>query len=400
MRDKIAKWMIFFSYILLVALNQLLWINFVTISDVVSKIYNIDTFFVGLLAIVFPIVYVIVSIPSGIFIDRRGYKLSLLIGAIVMTIFTVIRDLQQSYTFLFIGQLGIAFAQPFINNSVSKLANEEFPENKVPLIIGLGSLAIFIGVGAGMALPSIMLSYMGFSSMMLWITVSSIIILIIFLISLLLSGMKENLKREERVGFRHLLGLRELLIFSMVTFVGMGVFNGILTWIQPMLSHLNISDIDVGIDGLMFVFGGMVGSIVIPWLVTVYGKRRIFILIAFFISVPILFLIPFIGNFVAMVAVTTILGFFMLGSFPVLIDWGTIVSGISLAGSATSFLWFMGQIGGFIIPLLMGVLGPISPDNTYLYAMLLSGILFVILVPFILRVKETQKMNSPGSVSQ
>ncbi|MEM3600974.1 MAG: MFS transporter, partial [Thermoplasmata archaeon] len=66
------KWLIFISYILLVALNQFLWINFVTISDVVSKIYNVSEFYVGLLAIIFPIVYVIISIPTGIFIDKKG----------------------------------------------------------------------------------------------------------------------------------------------------------------------------------------------------------------------------------------------------------------------------------------------------------------------------------------
>ncbi|MEM4084711.1 MAG: MFS transporter, partial [Thermoplasmata archaeon] len=155
------KWLIFISYILLVALNQFLWINFVTISDVVSKIYNVSEFYVGLLAIIFPIVYVIISIPTGIFIDKKGYKMSLLIASVVMTVFSFVRILQMDYTLLLIGQIGIAFAQPFINNSVSKLANTEFPQEKVPLIIGLGSLAIFLGVGAGMLLPSILYQYLG-----------------------------------------------------------------------------------------------------------------------------------------------------------------------------------------------------------------------------------------------
>ncbi|MGC9204409.1 MAG: MFS transporter [Thermoplasmata archaeon] len=400
MKINISKWLIFVAYILLVALNQFLWINFVTISDVVSREYQVDTFYVGLLAIIFPMVYVIISIPTGIFIDRKGYKLSLLIGATLMALFTFIRGLEYNYVLLFIGQTGIAFAQPFINNSVSRLANAEFPQERVPIIIGIGSLAIFLGVGAGMLLPSIMVQYMGFDSMMLWTSVFSIEVLLLYLLAITVSGLREKISEKGELKYRHLLGIRELLIFSMITFVGMGVFNGLLTWIQPMLAHLNVSDIEVGIDGLMFVVGGMVGSAVIPWLVTIYRRRRIFILIAFFVSVPVLFLMPFINSFIVMVAVTGILGFFMLGSFPVLIDWGTIVAGTALAGSATSFLWFMGQIGGFIIPLFMGILGSSSPDGTYLYALLMDGILFIILVPFLLMVKESQRIISPGSDSQ
>ncbi|MEM0151276.1 MAG: MFS transporter [Thermoplasmata archaeon] len=394
------KWLIFISYILLVALNQFLWINFVTISDVVSKIYNVSEFYVGLLAIIFPIVYVIISIPTGIFIDKKGYKMSLLIASVVMTVFSFVRILQMDYTLLLIGQIGIAFAQPFINNSVSKLANTEFPQEKVPLIIGLGSLAIFLGVGAGMLLPSILYQYLGYFTMMLLIAIISLIILILFIFSLIPLGLSEKIMEMNKISFLRILRIRDLLILSSITFVGMGVFNGILTWIQPILSHLKISDIEMGIDGLIFVIGGMIGSIIIPTLVTFYGKRRIFIILAFFISIPILFLIPFIMDLITMFIITFLLGFFMLGSFPVLIDWGTLISGVENAGSATSFLWFLGQIGGFIIPIFMGILGPMSPNNTFLYAMVFSGLFFLALLPFIFMARETQKIISPGKVSQ
>ncbi|MEM3812137.1 MAG: MFS transporter, partial [Thermoplasmata archaeon] len=235
MKTKFSVTLIFFSYLLLVALNQFLWINFVTLSNNVVSAYNVSVFDVGLLAIVFPIVYVIVSIPSGIIIDKKGYKFSLLIGALFMTVFSAIRIAQNTYIFLLVGQIGIAVAQPFFNNSVSKLATSEYSPEKAPIIIGLGSLAIFVGVALGMILPPIMILYMSIQNIVYITTIVSVIVFFIFLISLIMMGKTKEIKSETKLNFLKILKIRQILIFAIIAFVGMGIFNGMLTWIQPIL---------------------------------------------------------------------------------------------------------------------------------------------------------------------
>jgi fucose permease len=375
-----------------VALNQFLWINFVTLSSNVATAYKVSTFDVGILAIVFPIVYVIISIPSGLIIDKKGYKFSLLVGAVFMTIFAAVRAAQNTYTFLLIGQIGIAVAQPFFNNSVSKLATTEFSSEKVPIIIGLGSLALFVGVAMGMILPPIMLLYMNLTQLIYITTIASVFIFIIFLISLLLIGKTKEKITEEKsstsINFLKILRTQEILIFAIIAFVGMGIFNGFLTWIESILTHFNLNDIQIGVIGLTIVVAGTIGSIIIPALVTKFHKRKIFLLLAFAVSTPILVIFVFVYNFYLLIIITALLGFFMLGAFPVLIDWGTLLSGPQLAGSTTSLIWFLGQIGGFIIPIVMGDIGPLSPNNTYFYALLFDGIMFLLLLPLILKLKD------------
>lgn len=393
MKTRFSISLIFISYLLLVALNQFLWINFVVLSSNVATVYRVSSFDVGLLAIVFPIVYVIVSIPSGIIIDRKGYKFSLLIGAVFMTIFSVVRTVQNTYAFLLVGQIGIAIGQPFFNNCISKLATTEFPSEKVPIIIGLGSLAIFVGVGMGMIIPPIMILYMNLSQIIYITTMASLFIFIIFLISLLLIGKTKEIKTEAKLSaklnFLKILRTKEILIFAIIAFVGMGIFNGFLTWIDSILTHFSLNGIQIGVIGLTIVVAGTFGSIIIPALVTKFHKRKIFLYITLAVSTPILIIFAFVYNFYLLIFITALLGFFMLGAFPLLIDWGTLLSGSQLAGSTTSLIWFLGQIGGFIIPIVMGVVGPLSPNNTYFYALLFDGIMFIILLPLILKVKET-----------
>jgi len=389
MKTKFSVTLIFFSYLLLVALNQFLWINFVTLSSNVATAYQVSVFDVGLLAIVFPIVYVIVSIPSGIIIDKKGYKFSLLVGALFMTVFSVIRIAQNTYMFLLVGQIGIAIAQPFFNNSVSKLATSEYSPEKAPIIIGLGSLAIFVGVALGMILPPVMIMYMSLQNIVFVTTIVSLIVFFIFLISLLMIGKTKEIKSETKLNFLKILKIRQILIFAIIAFVGMGIFNGMLTWIQPILTHFNFSDIQIGIIGLTVVVAGVFGSVIIPEMVTKFHKRKIFVYLAFAVSTPILLVFVFVSNFYLLVTISALLGFFMLGAFPLLIDWGTLLSGPQLAGSTTSLIWLLGQIGGFVIPLVMGTVGPMSPNNDYFYAMLFDGIMFIVLFPLILKLKET-----------
>ncbi len=247
------------GYILLVAFNNFLWINFVAISPDIANYYNTSLFLIGFLAMVFPLIFIFLSIPSGILIDSRGYRMSILIGSIFMGIFSIVRILGQNYLFLLVGQIGIAIAQPFIANSVTKFANAEFSDENVPLIIGLGSFAIFIGVAIGMILPPFLISSMGIRNMLIFITIFTILISIYSFI--VFYPLKERvIPGKKEYHFLEVLRNKNILILSYLVFVGMGAFNGILTWIDSIFAHLNFTDIESGLVGLIFVIGGMVDT--------------------------------------------------------------------------------------------------------------------------------------------
>ncbi len=365
------------GYVFLVAFNNFLWINFVTISPDMANYYNTSTFLIGFLAMVFPLVYIILSIPSGILIDSKGYRFSILLGSLLMGVFSVVRIIGQGYLFLLLGQVGIAIAQPFIANSVTKFANAEFSSEKVTMVIGIGSLAIFIGVAIGMVIPSILLSAFGIRYMLIFITILTILISIYSFF--VFYPLKEQIiPAKKEYHFLEVLGNKNILILSFLVFVGMGAFNGILTWIDSIFAHLNFSDIESGIVGLTFVIGGMLGSIVLPWITTKIKKRKAIVFYSLIILSVIFLFYTFISNFAIVIFLSALLGFFMLGVFPIVLDWASAIAGFRLAGSATSMLWFLGQVGGFVIPLAMGIIGPISPGSDFLYSFLLLAFLSIL----------------------
>lgn len=142
------SYLILLLYSILIVINQYFWISFTTITPEVVQFYHTTSYDVGILTIIFPIIYIIMSFPAGIFIDKYGYKKSIMLGATIMTVFSILR-LYNSFDVLFIGQIGIAVAQPFLLNSSTKLSHANFSESKAPLAIGISVVFIFIGIALG-----------------------------------------------------------------------------------------------------------------------------------------------------------------------------------------------------------------------------------------------------------
>jgi len=126
--DKISsyRWVVLAVFIIIAMLSQLLWLTFAPISSEVSKLFNVNAFDISLLSLVWPLIFVITSIPIGVFIDKKGFKVSVAIGALLLAVFSIIRifSVYPSYNFilLLIAQSGAALSQPFIFSSIKTFA--------------------------------------------------------------------------------------------------------------------------------------------------------------------------------------------------------------------------------------------------------------------------------------
>ncbi len=141
------RWVVLAVFMYIAALTQLYWLNFSAIDTYVEDNLHISAFSTSLLTLVFPLVYVLLSLPAGMIIDRKGFKYSIVIGAIFTGIFSIVRIVNPySYTLLLISQIGISIGQPFIVNGITKLVAVWFPQKEDATAVGLGSLALFIGM--------------------------------------------------------------------------------------------------------------------------------------------------------------------------------------------------------------------------------------------------------------
>ena len=122
------RWIVLLAFMLVTAVNQLLWITFAPITADSAAFYGVDELSIGLLSMSFMIVYVFVSIPASWLIDTYGFRLAVGIGAALTGVFGLTRGLlATSYTWVLISQIGIAIGQPLILNAVTRVASRWFP---------------------------------------------------------------------------------------------------------------------------------------------------------------------------------------------------------------------------------------------------------------------------------
>ena len=100
------RWVVLIVYMYIAALTQLFWLNFASIDTFLEKRLDTSAMSIGWLALVFPLVYLFLSIPSGIIIDKKGFKFSVGIGAILTGLFAAIR-LFNPYSYTLLLQLAL-----------------------------------------------------------------------------------------------------------------------------------------------------------------------------------------------------------------------------------------------------------------------------------------------------
>ena len=128
------KYLIVLIYILCNLENA--FINF-TFSPIVKSLkfaYNVSDFDIYYLSICYSIFYLFMNFPANYIIEHRGIKSSLLIFAIGQVICCIFRlFINESISYVYIGQTISALSCPFCNNVVSKISLNWF-ESKQRII--------------------------------------------------------------------------------------------------------------------------------------------------------------------------------------------------------------------------------------------------------------------------
>jgi MFS family permease len=347
------RWFILIVYMLLVAANQLLWITFAPITGDATRYYGVSDLQIGILSMCFMIVYVVVSIPASWIIDKYGIRAGVGIGAVFTGVFGLIRGFAGTdYNMLLLAQIGIAIGQPFILNAITKLSARWFPMEERATAAGLGTLAMYIGILAGMTVTPYLIRGSGISGMLFIYGIFAISIAAFFLLFI-----KERPatapclpEQEERSlvfdGFMSTIRTKDFIWLMIIFFIGLGVFNSVTTWIEDIMRPRGFSATQAGITGGMMIVGGIVGALIIPMLSDKYKKRTPFIILALFGATLGLTGITFATSYWLMITSGMVLGFFLLSAGPVGFQYGAEITFPASEGTSNGMLLLMGQVSG------------------------------------------------------
>lgn len=348
-----SRWLILSVYMLMVAVNQLLWITFAPITGDATRYYGVSDLSIGILSMCFMIVYIVVSIPASWIIDKYGIRTGVGIGALFTGVFGMVRGFAgPDYYWLLIAQIGIAVGQPFILNAITKLAARWFPMEERATAAGLGTLSMYIGILAGMTLTPYLIIGSGIGGTLYIYGIISVIAAAIFII-LIKEGPPTAPCRpdqEERSlvfdGFMNTLRTKDFIWLMVIFFIGLGVFNSVTTWIEDILRPRGFSATQAGITGGLMIVGGIIGALFIPILSDRYKRRTPFIVIALTGATLGLTGITFATSYWLLLTSGMILGFFLLSSGPIGFQYGAEITYPSSEGTSNGMLLLMGQVSG------------------------------------------------------
>jgi cyanate permease len=312
----------------------------------------------SLLTLVFPAIYVLVSIPAGKLIDHKGYRFSVGLGAAVMAAFSLLRIWESSFTLALIAQAGIAVGQPFAVNGISKLVADWFDAGESAIATGLGTVGMFLGMAAGMASTPELFAAFGYQATMV---VNAVIAVAVCAAWFLFArpGHPARAQRVERATDTPMLPMlpmlkdKVLLLLFVLAALGLGFFNGLTAWLEQILAPHGFDAASSGAVGGVLIAGGILGAAAVPALSDKFKMRKPFLIGSVVLALGALVPTVTSSNHTVVMASAALLGFFFLPAFALLLDMCASVAGEAAAGSATGLLMLFGNGGGVVVILGM-----------------------------------------------
>ena len=389
------RWVMLAVYMLAIAVNQIMWITFAPITKDATVFYGVSDLQIGILSMSFMIVYLVVSIPASWIIDTYGIRAGVGAGVVLTGVFGMLRGLfATDYNLLLIFQIGLAIGQPFLLNSITKVASRWFPVSERATASGLGTLAMYFGILLGMSLTPFLVNGRGIEGMLFLYGSVSLITAAVFFVFAKERPVTPPCRpdQEERAlaidGMRLLFRNRDFLWLMVIFFIGLGVFNSVTTWIENILSPRGFSAEQAGITGGLMILGGVAGAIIMPILSDRFSKRVPFIKIALAGATLSLAGITFTESYILLLVSAAAFGFFLLSSGPIGFQYGAEVTFPVSEGTSNGFLLLMGQVSGIAFIFSMdGFKSPVTGSMT----IPLSVLCVLMLISFMLsaRLKES-----------
>jgi cyanate permease len=286
-------------------------------------------------------------------------------------------------------------------NALTTVAARWFPVRERATAAGMGSLAMYVGIVAGLAITPYLILQHSIVEMLIIYGAVALVSSLVFLIfsreqppsppcppgmevrSLVLDGLKDALHN------------RDFLFLMAIFFVGLGAFNAVTTWIENIVAPRGFSSTQAGIIGGLMIVGGVVGAIILPTLSDRYHRRKPFIVIALAGGVVGLVGITYATSYVLLLVVSFMLGFFLLSSGPIGFTYGAEVTYPTPEGTSNGLLLMMGQISGIIFIFGMNLLET-PPDNSMTFSMIILIVLMALSLALSGLLKESKTPLAAG----
>ena len=313
-----------------------------------------------------PLVYIAAAIPAGVLIDRFGLRFCLTLGAALMALSGMLRALASDHLSLYLAVAVFGLGGPFISIGAPKLISSWFGDKKRGLAMGIYLTAPSIGGMVALATAnSLLMPLYDNNWRLVLVTYAGIAVLagIVWWIVARNAGSSVDTASVSSPG--SLTGLKvygqllQLPLVRMVLILSFGSFlfgHGLGNWLPEILRVGGMSVRKAGFWAMMPSAVGLVTTMVVPRIAV--RKRRIPILVVTLLSASVSTIIISTLTGPVLIFGLLLVGIANRGVMPILMltlmDSPKI--GPSRMGAAGGLFFTVGEVGGVLGPLLLGVL--------------------------------------------
>ncbi|MEN6570603.1 MAG: MFS transporter [Anaerolineaceae bacterium] len=389
------RWVVLAVFMFANLAIQGLWIAYAPITGPAASFYGVTDLSIGMLSMVFMLAFIPLSIPVSWLIDTYGFKIAVGIGVVMMSIFGIARGLAgQNYTLVLLFTIGIAAAQPFLLNTWMKVPANWFAPNERATAVGLVTLANLVGMALGMVLTPVLIESFSIPHIQLVYGAVAAFSALLFLIF-----ARENPPtpacppgQEERTlmfdGLKQALKVKQFWYWLLITFIGLGLFNGISTWIEGIVRPRGFTPTDAGTLGAVLLLGGVIGAVLLPALSDKTGKRQLFLYIGVGLAIPGLIGVAYSRSLFALLASGFVLGFFLVSANPIGMQYSAEVTFPTPEGTLNGLIQLFGQASVVFVYIMEAFR---SPDGSFTNALLFGAAMLVICLFLVSRMKDVQE---------
>jgi len=350
------RWVILVATMLVNFTIQTLWIAYSPITSTAAAYYGVSEMAVGFFAMSFMIAFVPFSIPASWLIDKFGYVWTVGAASVAVGIFGLLRGVVgHNYALAFAVTCGIAVAQPFLLNSWTKIPAAWFPARERATAVGLITIASILGTAAGLVLTPMLAGSMSIAQVQLVYGVAASVAAVVFVLA---AREKPRLPPDESAcrerafmieGLKHALHTPSFLRFLVIAFIGMGIFNGVTTWVEGIVRPRGIGSSQAGMLGAIMLVGGVAGAVVIPLFSDRSARRTPFIILGLAGAIPGLIGLALAPGFMLIAVSAFVLGFFLIAVNPVGMQYAAEVARPTPEGTSNGLVTLAGQVSVLLV---------------------------------------------------
>ena len=389
------RWVVLGAFMFINLTIQMLWITYAPITGPAAAFYGATDLQIGLLAMTFMIAFIPLSIPVSWVIDTYGFKIAVSIGAVLMGVFGLLRGFAgANYSLVLWSTIGIAAAQPFLLNAWTKVPANWFAIGERATAVGLVTLANLAGTALGLVLspiltgtisiPAVQLIYGGLAAF------SSVLFVLLAretpptppgpagseVRALILDGLK------------HALTVRSFWLYLLVSFIGLGIFNGVTTWVENIIRPRGFTPTDAGTLGALMLVGGILGALIIPPFSDRQRRRKRFILLGLLLAIPGLIGLTFATSSWLLFVSAFAMGFFLVSTSPIGMQYAAEITQPTPEGTSNGLIQLFGQASVVFVYIMEALK---TSDGSFTPALLLAIGLLVISALLVTRMKDPQR---------